>query len=446
MPRYKLAAGIACAVMLGATAVLAVPPAHVAVTQTSFCSDGGGRLWNVRTTWGEVTGGRVAVIATGFNSTAADATTADWSMRTFNADGSVAQVTGGQDTPVSPNTFLERNLANPTTGGARVVVDVGDGNDGLANCTVAFDEPNAALIPAPPAVESNRASPTLTIDPVVAAVGDMVCARGAAVTPATCQHQAVSDRILVDNPAALLALGDLQYEKGTLSAFNTAYNPSYGRLKARTKPVPGNHEYYTSNASGYYDYFGAIAGDRTKGYYSFDIGEWHFLALNSERDTAATGAQVAWLKADLAANTKNCVGAIWHKPRFSTGTEHGDDPAMAPFWDALYAARADLILNGHDHGYERFHPMTPAGVRDDSSGITQIVSGLGGKNRKPVAGRSTTAARTSAVHGYARLVLRPNGTDLSFVPVGGTYTDRTTISCHGDPPGPSVIQPAAARG
>ncbi len=420
MPKYRYLALASAAALAAAGTLMALPSADAAVTQTAQCTDGGDHLWTIRTTWGSVRSGKIAVTATGFNSTAPDATTADWSMRTFNADGTVAQVTGGQDTPVSNKAgeYLERNLIDPTGGGARVAVSVGDGNDGEANCTVSFTAPTSA----PPAS-----------DPVVAAVGDMVCAPGASVTPATCSQKAVSDRILAEDPDALLALGDLQYESGTLSDFNSAYGPSFGRLRAITKPIPGNHEYKTSDADGYYDYFGALAGDRTKGYYSFDIGEWHFVALNSEKSISATGAQIAWLEADLAANRKNCVAAMLHKPRWSTGAEHGDNPRMQPFVDALTTAKADLLLSGHDHGYERFYPLNRSGVRDDANGITQIVSGLGGKNRKPVAGRETTAARTSETHGYTRLVLHPNSADISFVPVGGTYTDQKKLTCHGGP-------------
>lgn len=419
MPKYRHIALVSAAALAAAGTLVALPSADAAVTQTAQCTDGGNHLWTIRTTWGAVRSGKVAVTATGFNSTAPDATTADWSMRTLNTDGTVAQVTGGQDTPVSTKAgeYLDRNLRDPIGGGARVTVSVGDGNDGKANCTVNFTVP-ASAPPAP--------------DPVVVAVGDMVCAPGASVTSSTCGHKAVSDKILAEDPSALLALGDLQYESGTLSAFKRAYGPSFGRLKAVTKPIPGNHEYRTSDADGYYDYFGALAGDPAKGYYSFDIGEWHFVALNSEKDISATGAQIAWLKADLAANTKNCVAAMLHKPRWSTGAEHGDTPSMQPFVNALTAAKADLLLSGHDHGYERFHPLNRSGIRDDANGITQIVSGLGGKNRKSVAGGETTAARTSETHGYSRLVLHPNSVDISFVPVGGTYTDEKTLTCHGD--------------
>jgi 3',5'-cyclic AMP phosphodiesterase CpdA len=239
----------------------------------------------------------------------------------------------------------------------------------------------------------------------------------------------VADKIISDTAVSkVLALGDLQYQVGALSDFQNSYDKSWGPLKSKTKPIPGNHEYETAGAAGYYDYFGALAGDRTKGYYSFDVGAWHFVALNSERDITAGGAQMAWLKADLAAHPNKCVGAMFHKPRWSTGT-HGDHSSMGPFVQALYNAGAELILSGHDHDYERFYPLNPSGVRDDARGIVQIVSGQGGKNHYGVTGRSTTAAKDNTSYGYARLTLHADSADVAFVPATGSYRDAAKIAC-----------------
>ena len=284
----------------------------------------------------------------------------------------------------------------------------------------------------PPTTEPTVAptTPPATPAPVVAAAGDIACKPGYSVG-SSCQHKAVSDKILADTAVGtVLALGDNQYEDGTLSAYQQSYGPTWGRLKSKTRPVPGNHEYHTSGASGYYDYFGSRAGDRTKGYYSFNVGAWHFVALNSERDTGTTGSQLTWLRADLKANPNKCVAAYFHKPRWSTGSGHGDNTVVAPFVKALYDANADLMLSGHDHDYERFYPLNPSGVRDDARGITQIVSGLGGKNHYSVAGRSTTVTKNHTAYGYSRLVLHAGSADISFVPAVGTYRDSYRLTCH----------------
>ena len=289
----------------------------------------------------------------------------------------------------------------------------------------------APTSPAPTTTAPTSPAPTSTApttSPVIAAVGDIACAPGYTVG-SSCQHKAVADKIIGDTAVSkVLALGDLQYQVGALSDFQNSYDKSWGPLKSKTKPIPGNHEYETAGAAGYYDYFGALAGDRTKGYYSFDVGAWHFLALNSERDITAGGAQMAWLKADLAAHPNKCVGAMFHKPRWSSGT-HGDHSSMGPFVQALYNAGAELILSGHDHDYERFYPLNPSGVRDDARGIVQIVSGQGGKNHYGVTGRSTTAAKDNTSYGYARLTLHAESADVAFVPATGSYRDAARIAC-----------------
>ena len=451
MRRRKLAilsAAAVAALAVPAAVVLAPNSAEAAVTQTASCTDAGGHVWSVHTTWGAVSStGKVAVTATGFSSAAADATTADWSMHSVNPNGTDAQVTGGQDTAFNfdgGRAFLERDLADPTSGGARVTVNVGDGNDGKANCSVAFTQPapapssSSAPPPASPSASATAAAPV-----IVDAVGDIACTPSGAVTSSTCQQKAVGAKILADKPAAFLALGDLQYESGSAAEFK-AYDAAFAPLKPVTRPVPGNHEYRTAGASGYYGYFGARAGDPAKGYYSFNLGGWHFVALNSEKDITAGGAQLAWLKADLAADNSACTAAFWHRPRWSTGAEHGDATDVQPFIDALYAARADLVLNGHDHDYERFHPLNPQGQIDRANGLTQIVSGLGGKNRYAVAGRATTAAKNSSGFGFTRLALRPDGADVSYVPAVGTFTDKSTLACHNAPPPVVPAPPSSA--
>lgn len=286
--------------------------------------------------------------------------------------------------------------------------------------------PVSEKLPAPSGTSrSSDAAP-----PVVAAAGDIACKPGAK-SGASCQQKAVSDAVLADTAVGtVLALGDNQYDAGTATAYRDSYDHSWGRFKAITRPVPGNHEYKTPGATGYYDYFGSLAGERGKGYYSFDVGAWHFIALNSEVDISSTGKQVAWLMADLRANPTTCVAAYWHRPRWSSGVKHGDYGGVAPFVEALYQANADLVLVGHEHDYERFYPLAPDGRRDDKRGIVQIVSGVGGKNHYAVRGRATTAAKDSNAFGYSRLVLHPDSADITFEPAVGTYRDSFKLTCH----------------
>jgi hypothetical protein len=305
-----------------------------------------------------------------------------------------------------------------------------------AACTQATDVPSATTAPpTSPSATSPRSTPTPTRvareAPVVAAAGDIACEPSGGTKQTTCQDRALSDAILADKAiGTVLTLGDQQYDDGALSKYLDSYDQTWGRLKDITRPVPGNHEYKTSDAAGYYDYFGEAAGDRDKGYYSFDVGDWHFVALNSERDTDRDGNQVAWLKADLRSNPKKCVAAYWHRPRWSSGVEHGDSTAVAPFVEALYEADADLILAGHEHNYERFYPLDPSGRRDDARGIVQIVSGAGGKSHYDVSGRETTVTKDDTTYGYTRMVLHAGSAEISYVPVVGTYRDSSTLTCH----------------
>lgn len=244
---------------------------------------------------------------------------------------------------------------------------------------------------------------------------------------------------LLDNIAGTVYnLGDNVYDSGTATEYANCYDPSWGRHKARTKPTPGNHEYNTANASGYYGYFGAAAGDASKGYYSYDIGDWHIVVLNSSNNCgivscAAGSAQETWLRQDLAANTKACTLAYWHHPRFNSGIEHGNSTAVAPLWQALYEANADVILNGHEHLYERFAPQNPAGAADAARGIRQFTVGTGGRSHYAfnTTIQPNSQVRNGNTYGVLKLTLRAGSYDWQFVPeAGATFTDTGTGNCH----------------
>ena len=277
--------------------------------------------------------------------------------------------------------------------------------------------------------------------PVIAAAGDIACDpastsfNNGAGTATACRQKYTSDLLVGAGLAGVLTLGDNQYEVGTLTQFQQSYHPSWGRVKALTRPAVGNHEYGTSGAGGYFDYFGTAAGERGKGYYSYDIGAWHLIALNS--NCARVGGcgtdspQGQWLRADLAAHQNRCTLAYWHHPRFSSGF-HGNNSDVRPLWDALYAANADVVLAGHDHDYERFSPQRPDGTADSVRGLRQFVVGTGGSHLRSFGTvQPNSQARSHTSFGVLKLTLRSDGYDWRFVPAAGSsFTDSGSGTCH----------------
>jgi acid phosphatase type 7 len=243
--------------------------------------------------------------------------------------------------------------------------------------------------------------------------------------------------LLEDVSGTVYTLGDNAYESGAPSEFSECYDPTWGRHKDRTSPSLGNHDYYTPEASGYFDYFGPAAGDPKKGYYSYDLGEWHVVVLNSQCKHHVGGCEahspmVNWLEQDLASNPKPCTLAYWHAPLFSSGY-HGNNARMKPTWEALYAADAEVVLNGHDHDYERFAPQSPRGAADDARGIRQFVVGTGGRELRPFrpAIEANSEVRNANTFGVLKLTLHPNSYEWKFVPpADATFTDSGTSECH----------------
>ncbi len=326
-------------------------------------------------------------------------------------------------TQVAPNTAVDRSF----------LVTVNDGVLNIVFTTVADN----ALVGAIEVLPSGTAA----TDPVVAAAGDIACDpanvsyNGGNGTPGACRMRATSDLLLTVNPHAVLALGDNQYEDGALSKFRQSYDPTWGRLKGITYPVVGNHEYGTPGAAGYFDYFGAVAGPRDKGYYSFDLGAWHIIALNSNCwEVGGCGAgspQEQWLRSDLASHPTRCTLAFWHHPRSSSGP-YGDDTAYEPFWRALYEAGADVVLTGHSHNYERFAPEGPGGVADSARGLREFVVGTGGRSHYGLSTiQPNSEVRNIDTYGVLKLTLRPTAYEWQFVPEpGATFTDTGTTACH----------------
>jgi hypothetical protein len=237
--------------------------------------------------------------------------------------------------------------------------------------------------------------------------------------------------------ARVLTLGDHTYPVGTPAEFSDCYEPTWGRFRERTLPTPGNHEYYTPGAPGYYAYFGATAVPEQDGYYSVQLGKWHVISLNSTLRGARADAQLAWLKDDLARHPALCTLAFWHHPRYSSGG-HAGNAFMAPLWQALADGGVDLALAGHDHDYERFAPQDAHGVRDDARGMRQFVVGTGGAWLTPMRfAADNSEARNNFSLGVLRLDLFDNGYTWEFLAVASetdpgvaAYTDRGATPCH----------------
>jgi len=264
----------------------------------------------------------------------------------------------------------------------------------------------------------------------IVAAGDIA---QCSATPAAASAAAKTAALVAAQDAFVLTLGDNAYWTGTPTEFASCFHPTWGAFKDRIHPAPGNHDYYTSGAEGYFSYFGAQAGPDRRGYYSFDYGGWHFISLNSEVDTSPQSAQYLWLTADLAASRDTlCTIAVLHTPLFSSGTTHGGSASMKPMFDALYNAGVELLLSGHEHVYERFAPQSANGVADAVRGVRQFVVGTGGadlyKFGPPL---PNSEARVEETFGVLRLTLGTAGYSWQFVPVGGgNPRDAGSDTCH----------------
>lgn len=286
---------------------------------------------------------------------------------------------------------------------------------------------------------AGAAVPAPARDPVIAAAGDIACDpsdasfHGGRGTPGACAELATSALLVRGGYAAVLTLGDNQYDDGAYAKYLASYARSWGRVKEITRPAPGNHDYETSRAAGYFRYFGRAAGPAGRGYYSFDLGTWHVVSLNSNC-WAVGGCRLGspeqrWLRRDLAAHRSACTLAYWHHPRFSSGL-HGDDADVSGLWRTLYAYRADVVLSGHDHDYERFAPLDAAGRAAPARGIREFVVGTGGESHYPILGpEPASEVHDSSTFGILALTLRPGRYDWRFVPAVGSFTDRGSAPC-----------------
>jgi hypothetical protein len=307
---------------------------------------------------------------------------------------------------------------------------------------VAAPAPITPLIPMPTAPTIGWPTPTPTPAPTPTATGDPVITAAGDIADDGSGDSATAKLVEAIDPDVALTTGDNAYPDGARGDYDSWYAPTWGAFKAKTRPVPGNHEYHVAGAAGYFDYFNGQdattgpAGTRGQGYYSFDLGAWHLIALNSEISMSAGSAQQQWLTADLMQTAAKCTLAYWHRPRFTSGAEHGNATDTAPLWNALYAAKADVVLNGHNHQYERFAPQNPEGLTDPS-GIREFVVGTGGAGLYGFGTvKPNSEARNSTDHGVLLLRLRDGAYDWSFKSSDGTYTDSGSTECHSAGPAP----------
>ena len=395
----------------------------------------------------------------------------DWKFipvkgQTFSDSGSTAChgakpiVSAGYDQVVNPNvplnlfaTFTDYNNNSPWN----YVITWGDGATTTGTVT------------APAAVDSIKASHAYSaLGPYVLSVAvtdntgltgssyanvtvtnDNVLVAGGNISRCDSQNDDNTANLLDHIGGTVITVGDNAYATGSLTEFQSCYAPTWGRDFPRTRPVPGDKDYQTAGAAGYYSYFGAAAGDPTKGYYSYDLGSWHVIALNSSISTSSGSTQENWLKADLAATTKPCVLAYFHYPLYSSSNGSQVWGSVQPLWTDLYAARADVVLGAHYQFYERFALQTPAGVADALGGIREFVVGTGGQSWSSFGTPlPRSEVRATQTWGVLKLTLHATSYDWQFVPIAGqTFTDAGSTACHSKaalPVASVTVSPSAA--
>ncbi len=320
---------------------------------------------------------------------------------------------------VDPGTGAESSAAVPIAG-----TQAPPGNASAGTADVPSDGASSGASSGAPSL---AASPSPSTDPVLLGAGD--------IARCDATDDEATAALLERTPGIVFTLGDNAYEQGTAQQFRDCYGPGWGRVLDRTAfAVAGNHDYGTPQAAAFKAYFGAAAVRDGVTWFSADVGAWHVIVLDADCGQVGgcgpASTQGRWLRADLAASTARCTLALWHQPRFSSGI-HGNDATVAPFWDALYAAGADLVLNGHDHDYERFAPQDPQGRADPASGITEVVVGTGGAALRDFGTKAANGiVRSSLAHGVLALTLQPNGWSFRFLSTDGSFSDQGRGTCH----------------
>jgi hypothetical protein len=341
------------------------------------------------------------------------------SLVTFNNQPAIDGAQLGTVGQVKRNTWVEIDVTGKITGNGTYSI----GGTSTSVDGAEYDSREAGAT-APQLVITSGSEPPPSADPVIVGAGD--------IANATSGKFATADLINALPDATVFTLGDNVQKDGLASEFTNWYDPSWGVFKSRTKPIPGNHDYKTSSGAPYYNYFGSLAGTAGQGYYSYNLGSWHLVALNSEISTAKGSPQEIWLRNDLAADTRPCTLAYWHKPLYSSSALHGPNNYTRPLFRALYDDNAEVVLNGHNHHYERYAPMDPWGVLSPTRGIRQFTVGTGGASHVAFGTiHPNSEVRNDTAYGVLKLTLHSNSYDWQFIPIAGqTFTDSGTTSCH----------------
>lgn len=321
--------------------------------------------------------------------------------------------------PVVRNTWVEIDVTSQITGNGTYSM----GGTSASADGVEYDSRESGDT-APQLVITTGTIPPPGPDPVFVGAGDIANA-GIGDSQTAALINSLPD-------ATVFTTGDNSQLNGTPEEFATYYEPTWGAFKSRTHPVPGNHDYKTPGATGYYDYFGTLAGPIGLGYYSYDLGDWHIVALNSEIAMAKGSEQELWLRSDLSANPRPCTLAYWHRPLYTSGAVHKPAVATRPLFRALYDNNADVVLNGHNHQYERFAPMDPFGVLNPTRGIREFVVGTGGGSHYAFGpAQPNSEVRDNVAFGVLKLTLHSTGYDWEFLAIEGqTFTDSGSGACH----------------
>ncbi|MFI7606516.1 DNRLRE domain-containing protein [Micromonospora sp. NPDC049366] len=357
--------------------------------------------------------------ATGGTVRAMSNTTWSETGTTWNNQPSIDGATLGSIGAISANGWYEVDVTSQVTGNGTF----GFGATSSDSDGAYYDSRESGADAPQLVVTTGTTTPPPSGDPVLVGVGDIANSGSGDTATAA----------LLDGIAGtVFTTGDNVYDNGTAAEFANYYEPTWGRHKARTRPSPGNHDYNTSGAAPYYSYFGSQAGPSGRGYYSYDLGNWHIVSLNSNISMSAGSAQEQWLRSDLAASTKPCTLAYWHHPLFTSSSNHAPSTSTRPLYQALYDYNADVVVWGHNHVYERFAPMNPNGGADSSRGLRSFVAGMGGASHYSFGTiQPNSEARNSSAYGVLKFTLHSGSYDWQFVPVAGqTYTDSGTGSCH----------------
>jgi hypothetical protein len=449
---YRIALAMLAGIvaLIFATGVSASPSAP-----TANCTDGGGAVWNLRSSWGApyTSHGvrRVRTYGTEFT-TSAPITRVRYAIRTYNGTGRLVQTLHGRrsfDFDYKGIAWLRRNTLNPRSRPGKVRITVTVGRAGVAGCLVAFRQPPLAaalpvVVPAPtppaPVVPPPVVPPVAPPAPApadlhIAAVGD--------IHPPSASSNSAATAAAAANADFILGLGDYQYQSGSLSDYNAYFDKDWGPLVPKIYPVlaPTHDQNWTGDPVTYWNGGGAhgykapvTLANHTS--YSFDKGAWHFIAIDDScyRDTGncSPTALLAWVQADLAAHPSKCTLAYWHQAYFTSDAEHAPFTDIQPVVQALYDSGVDVVLQGHNHNYERFAPQTPQRVADPAKGIRAFVVGTGGIGFYPFKDTAANSeARSDSSYGVLRMTLRDGSYDWQFQNTGGTaFTDAGTDTCH----------------